>query len=109
MTETYDLSTSIGQVRLLCLDREDPYLFSDEEIQVYLTLEDNDTRLAAALALENIAHSKTLLDKVRKVGEIELVPGVDIAKQLMQRAEMLRSTVYGGSYFAVADISEAEE
>ena len=59
MTWTYDLTTLIGQVRLLIADTDivpvtDAH-FSDEEIQVFLTMAGSDTYLAAALALQSWA------------------------------------------------------
>jgi len=107
MAYTYDPATDIGKVRLFCLDRGtgDTWVFSDEEIQAYLSIEYGDIRLAAALALEDIANNKALTEKVKQVGDIELVPGVDIAKTLMERAESLRSLVETSSAFGVADWS----
>lgn len=107
MAYTYDPATDIGKVRLFCLDRGvgDTWIFSDEEIQAYLSIEYGDVRLAAALALEDIANNKALTEKVKKVGDIELVPGVDIAKTLIERAESLRSLVETSSAFGVADWS----
>jgi hypothetical protein len=107
MANTYDPGTDIGKVRLFCQDRglNGTWIFSDEEIQAYLSLESNDIRLAAALALEDIANNKALTDKVKQVGDIQLVTGVDMAKTLMSRAEALRSSVENSSVFGVADYS----
>jgi len=107
MTNTYDPGTDVGKVRLFCQDRGTggTWIFSDEEIQAYLSLESNDIRLAAALALEDIANNKALTDKVKQVGDIQLVTGVDMAKTLMSRAESLRSSVENSSVFGVADYS----
>jgi len=105
MTNTYDPGTDVGKVRLFCQDRGTggTWIFSDEEIQAYLSLESNDIRLAAAQALEDIANNQALTDKVKQVGEIQLVPGVDIAKVLMNRASSLRSSVENLPIFGVAD------
>jgi len=100
MTNTYDPGTDAGKVRMLCLDKGPVWIYSDEEISAYLSLE-ADIRLAAALALEDIANNQALLNKVKKVGTIELTSGVDIAKVLMTRAESLRSSVENGSAFTV--------
>jgi len=59
MTWTYDLTTLIGQVRLLIADNDivpitDAH-FSDEELQVFLTMAGSDTYMAAALALQSWA------------------------------------------------------
>ena len=107
MTNTYDPGTDIGKVRLFCQDRglNGTWIFSDEEISAYLSVESDDIRLAAAQALEDIANNQALTDKVKQVGEIQLVPGVDIAKVLMNRASSLRSSVENSSVFGVADYS----
>ena len=58
---TYDLTTQIGQVRLLIADTPNGELtgwqphFSDEELQVFLNLYDGVLKFAAALALESWA------------------------------------------------------
>ena len=58
MAWTYDLATDIGKVRLLISDTDiipvTDAQFSDEEIQVFLTIE-GSVNLAAALALETWA------------------------------------------------------
>jgi len=101
MTSTYDPGTVIGKARLMGMDRGPDYRFSDEEISSFLSISDDDPRLAAALMLEDTANNQALLTKVKKVGEIELTSGVDIAKVLMSKAAMLRESVESGSAFAV--------
>ena len=107
MTNTYDPGTDVGKVRLFCQDRGTggTWIFSDEEIQAYLSLQYNDIRRAPALALEDIANNKALTEKVKQVGDIQLVTGIDMAKALMSRAEALRSSVENSSVFGVADYS----
>lgn len=65
-TWTYDITTTIGQVRLLIGDKDivptTDATFTDEEIQAFLTLNDDDTYLAAAMALE--AWTATLTSSV---------------------------------------------
>lgn len=102
MTNTYDPATTIGKIRMFCLDKGtgNTWIFSDEEISAYYDITE-DVRLAAALALEDIASDKALAVKVKKVGEIELTSGVDIAKALQSRADSLRASVENGSVFAV--------
>jgi hypothetical protein len=103
MTNTYDPGTVTGKVRMLCGDKGPDWIFSDEEISAYLSLSENEPRLAAALALEDIANNQALITKVKKVGSIELTSGVDIAKVLMARAETLRASVEDSSSFGVVD------
>jgi hypothetical protein len=109
MTNTFDPSTSIGKVRMFCLDKGltsvfSAWVYSDEEILSYISMaEGGDLRLSGALALEDIASNQALLtkNKVKKVGDIELTTGVDMAKMLLQRAETLRESVNSGYAFAV--------
>jgi len=69
MSFTFDTSTNIGKVRTLIGDTDSTsYLLSDEEIQVFLTLESNDLYASAAGCLRSIASSKALLEKVIKAG-----------------------------------------
>lgn len=55
MAFTYDVTTSRGQVRLLCFDRaEASALFTDAEIDAFIDLADDDVFLAAALACQDL-------------------------------------------------------
>ena len=61
-TFTYDLTTDVGKVRLLCRDTASATaIFSDEEIQVFLDMEDNVVKLAAAQAMENAASNQSII------------------------------------------------
>lgn len=107
MVYTYNPGTSIGQIRMLCLDKgsESPFgdwVYTDAEISAYYEIE-GDIRLAAASALEDLANNQAILTKVKKVGDIELTSGVDIAKQFMSRADRLRASVENGSYFGAVE------
>lgn len=106
MTATYVQGTDIATIRLYGSDTNllSP-IFSDEELLSFLTIE-GDVRLAAAAALERMASDKTLLAKVRAVGDISL-DGISLAKQLMANAANLRDIVEkNGAYAAIgfADI-----
>lgn len=73
MTATYDLATLIGQVRLLIDDKDvtpatDAH-FTDEELQVFLDLADDDVYIAAALALESWATSLKSTYTSEKIGD----------------------------------------
>lgn len=89
MTITYDLSTSIGKVRLLCSDKTGA-CFEDSEIQGFLTMEDNSVKRAAAQALDTIADSKVLTMKVYTSGDYS-VDGAKMADALRKRANALRA------------------
>ncbi|WP_166345102.1 hypothetical protein [Phytoactinopolyspora limicola] len=59
MASSYDPLTTVGQVRLLISDLPDPdtnkTVFTDEEIDAFLTRRDGIPELAAATALRTIA------------------------------------------------------
>jgi hypothetical protein len=86
---TYDITTDIGKVRALCGDTNtsDPLLY-DEEIEVFIDLEDT-IKEAAALSLETIASRQVLLLKVVKTLDLQ-VDGAKVAQMLLGRAKGLR-------------------
>ncbi len=91
MTFTYDPETPLGTVRLLCTDRDPDYeIFSDEEITVFLSLNEQDVRLAAAMALDQIAASQALILKYIEVNGLK-TNGQAVANALHQQAESLRA------------------
>jgi len=91
MTFTYDPGNPIGVVRLLCTDRDpDNEIFSDEEIGVFLSLNEQDVRLAAAMALDQIAASQVLILKYIEVNGLR-TNGQAVANALHQQAESLRA------------------
>ena len=91
MTFTYDPGTPLGTVRLLCTDRDPDYeIFSDEEIGVFLTLNEQDARLAAAQALDQIAASQALILKYIEINGLK-TNGQAVANALHQQAESLRA------------------
>lgn len=102
MTFTYDPTTASGQVRLLCTDRDpDHEIFSDEEIGVFLSLNEQDVRLAAAMALDQIATSQALILKYIEVNGLK-TNGQAVANALHQQAESLRAR-------AAAEAAEDDE
>ena len=102
MTFTYVPGTPIGLVRLLCTDRDpDNEIFSDEEIAVFLDLNEQDVRLAAADALDQIAASQALILKYIEVNGLK-TNGQAVANALHQQAESLRSR-------AAAEAAEDDE
>lgn len=91
MTFTFDLTTDRGKVRLLCNDKESAYeIFSDDEIDAFLLMENNSIKRSAALALETIASSEVLVQKVIKLLDIS-TNGASESAELLKRAAMLRS------------------
>lgn len=90
MAFTYDLSNSIGTVRLLIPDtQETTAVFSDEEITAFLALESASVRRATALALETIASNEALTLKVIRLLDVQ-TDGAKLAESLMKRAATLR-------------------
>jgi len=86
-----DYTTKIGQVRLLIPDtNESLLLLTDEQIEAFLTLESDNVRLAAALALETIASSEALVSKKIRDGDLQ-TDGPAVAKELRERAKELRA------------------
>jgi len=91
MTFTYIPGTPIGLVRQLCTDRDpDHEIFSDEEIEALLDLNNGNVRYAAADALDQIAASQTLILKHIEVNGLK-TNGQAVANALHQQAESLRS------------------
>jgi hypothetical protein len=100
MTFTYDLTTSRGKVRLLAIDSDSTYaVFSDDEIDAFLSMEDNSVKRSAALALETIASNDAF--RVKKVSLLDVsADGVSVSDALLKRAALLRKQ---------ADADEASE
>jgi len=91
MTFSYSPQTAAGKVRLLCTDRDEAHaIFSDEEIDVFLTLNDSDTLLAAAMALDQIAASQVLILKYIEINGLK-TDGSKVASALHTQAEALRT------------------
>lgn len=90
MTFTYSPSDAIGKVRMLIPDRvEEHAVFSDEEIQAYLDMNDSDIRRATAQALETIASDEVMTLKVLTTLDIS-TNGASVSDALLRRAEGLR-------------------
>lgn len=90
MAATYDLTTNIGQVRLLIADTDTVTPdFQDEELTALLTLEGGSLKRAAARALETLAASRARLAVRKTRGEVtdDLT---QIAKELRATAAQLR-------------------
>lgn len=101
--------TPIEQVRLLIPDRDPAdQVFTDIEIQEFLSLENNNVRAAAALALETAATNEALRLRVMRVGG-DSVDGAAVARALLERARALRASAVAAlsSNIAVAVIEQA--
>lgn len=90
MAFSYDLTTDIGRVRLLVPDRNaDCYVFEDEELQAFLSVE-GTVRAAAALALETMASNEAYVQKAIRILDLS-TDGPATARALMARAAALRA------------------
>lgn len=90
MAFTYDLSSSAGQIRLLIMDTNSgSYVFEDDELDVFFTLERANVRRAAALALETMASNEAFVLKVIQLLDLK-TDGAKTADALMKRAAALR-------------------
>lgn len=109
---TTSVTTEIGQVRLLILDRDTTApVFLDDDITAFLTLEVGVKR-AAALALETIASDEALVQKVQTTQGLS-TNGAATAKALMDRAQLLRGQAQAdderseGGAFDIAEMPES--
>lgn len=91
-----DVTTPLGQVRLLINDTTDAPVFSDPEIAAFLLLESQDVKCAAALAYETIAADEVLTSKVIRSQDLQ-TDGASVAAQLLARATSLRAEGRGSS------------
>ena len=105
-----DYTTAIGQVRLLIPDTEQldnlanptlaaAYIFSDPQIQAFLSLYSNNVKRAAAQAKLVLATSEALINKVIKTADYS-TDGAKLGAELRAQAAQLQ---------AEADKDEAED
>lgn len=89
-----DYTTAIGQVRLLIPDTEQlgdtpEYIFSDPQIQAFLSLYSNNVKRAAAQTKLVLATSEALINKVIKTYDFQ-TDGAKLGAELRAQAEMLQ-------------------
>lgn len=93
MAFTYDPTTSRGKVRLRIYDTDtvnaDRQIFTDAEIDAFLTLNTDIVILAAADALTTMAASQVFRLKVMKNMDLQL-DGASVARELRMQAQALR-------------------
>ena len=94
-----DYTTTVGQVRLLIPDVEQlgdlanptaaaAYIFSDPQIQAFLSLYSNNVKRAAAQAKLVLSTSEALINKVIKTDDLA-TDGAKLAQELRAQAQML--------------------
>jgi len=90
---TYDLSTSIGKVRLNCQDTSEANaIFDDAEIQAFLDQNAANIFLAAADALDIIASNQSYILKAISNNGLT-TNGPAVAADLRAHAKVLRAKV----------------
>jgi len=107
---TYDTSTNAGKVRLIIMDKnsgDGNYIFEDDEIDAFLSMESNIVLRAAAMALEAIAGDEALVIKRTKILDLS-IDGIAVAQALMAYAASLRKQYKDneGSDFDYAEIAD---
>jgi hypothetical protein len=90
MTFTYDLTTDRGKTRLYAMDTVSANaIFSDDEIDAFLSLNGSDIYLAAADALDIIASNQSYVLKVITNNGLS-TNGPAVAADLRKGAQVLR-------------------
>lgn len=90
MAFTFDLTTNLGKVRLLIVDKDSANpIFQDNEIDYFLTAEGSNVKRAAALAYETIAGNQAFVLKVIKLLSLS-TNGEATARSLLAVAQRFR-------------------
>jgi hypothetical protein len=84
-----DVTTPVGQVRLLLNDVAEPYVFDDAEIAAFLELEAGSVKRAAAQAIDTNATNEALASKVLKTPNVQ-TDGAKVADAMRKHADRLR-------------------
>lgn len=108
MTVTYNLATNIGKVRLLTGDKviSDP-VFTDEEIEVFLSNNGNSINLAAAELLEAWAAQYSANVDSEKIGDYSY--SQSIVDKLLKQAAALKEKEYSAPAIAWAEMDLLDE
>ena len=77
------------QVRLLIPDNQSDQVYTDDEIDLFLSLEGSNVHMAAAQALDSMANQQALVFRHIEVMDV-IVDAVSMAKELRYRSEVLR-------------------
>lgn len=112
MAFTYVLTEPRGQVRLLLNDVDTTTaVFTDAEIDAFLTLEGQNVKRAAAQAIDTNADDQALASKVLRTQDLA-TDGAKLADSLRKRAAELRRQAddededsEAGFFFGVVDIA----
>ena len=106
MAFTYSLANNIGQVRLMIPDNVVArYIFEDDEITAFLTIEGASLKKATALALETLASNEALVLKVIRLLDLQ-TDGAKTSEALLKRAVILRTQAEAADTGAAFDFAE---
>lgn len=85
-----DPTTPVGMVRLLITDTTAPALFTDEQLERFLTAHANSIKRAAATALDIMSVSELWISRKFSTQDLS-VDGTAVAKGLQDLADRLRA------------------
>lgn len=111
MSVSYDVTTPIGQVRLLAFDTDISApgpAFQDEEIQALLSMNNSVVKLAAAQAVDALAGNEAYVQKFLKTIDVT-TDGSKAAGSLQAYAAELRRQVHEDDGDATGYFDWAEE
>jgi len=97
---------SLDNVRLLISDTRELKIFTDEEINSFLSLGENNVKIAAGLALRSLAADDARLRKFKDAGmEIDGVSSADAMMKLADRyISEGQEDFYGGAGVVYGEI-----
>jgi hypothetical protein len=91
MAFTYVLTENVGRLRALIPDsNSSSYIFEDDELDLFYTLEGSSLKRATALALETIASNEVMVLKVIDLLDLS-TDGAKVSDALLKRAALLRA------------------
>ncbi len=106
MTTTYDITTDVGKVRLRTGDKDiTDAAFTDEEIEIYLTVHSNSIPLASADILEAWAATYGQNASDETIGEYSYKQ--KIIDNMLKMAKRLRDVDASTPYFNWAEMDLA--
>ena len=106
MTETYDITTNIGKVRLRTGDNVmTAVVFSDEEIQIFLDANSEDVSLTSADLLDAWAAKYGQSADSEKIGDYAYTQ--KIIANMLKLAQRIRDEVASTPYLKVAEMDLA--
>lgn len=109
MAFSFDVSTTVGKIRLLIPDSDAAnHIFEDEEIDVFYSIEGSSIKRAAALGLETIARSEAMIQKVIRLLDLQ-TDGAALARELRLQAQELRKQADDEEFAEDAGFDIAEQ